>query len=103
LEASLSFLNFLIKDYDKKILIMKDFVFGLTSNFFIFSQKIKSFIDCLGFCHNHKFFQIFKFYYFSGMDIVGQTAIVLGWGMINDQGVYADSLMGVEVSQRLIK
>lgn len=32
-----------------------------------------------------------------GLDIVGQTATVLGWGMINDQGVYADSLMGVEV------
>ena len=39
-----------------------------------------------------------KLFLFLGLDIVGQTAVVLGWGMINDQAVYADSLRGVEVS-----
>ena len=33
----------------------------------------------------------------TGLDIVGQNATVLGWGMINDDGVFADSLRGAEV------
>ena len=33
----------------------------------------------------------------SGLEIVGKNATVLGWGMINDDGVYADSLRGVQV------
>jgi hypothetical protein len=33
----------------------------------------------------------------TGLSIVGQTATVLGWGTVNDQGVFATSLRGVEV------
>ena len=33
----------------------------------------------------------------TGVDIVGQNATVLGWGMINDAGDFADSLRGAEV------
>lgn len=33
----------------------------------------------------------------TGVDIVGQNATVLGWGMINDQGDFAESLRGAEV------
>ena len=33
----------------------------------------------------------------TGLNIVGQNATVLGWGMINDAGDFADSLRGVEV------
>jgi len=33
----------------------------------------------------------------AGLDIVGRNATVLGWGMINDDGVYSDGLRGVEV------
>ena len=29
---------------------------------------------------------------------MGKNATVLGWGMINDDGVYAESLRGVEVN-----
>lgn len=32
-----------------------------------------------------------------GLGIVGQNATVLGWGMINDDGIYSDALRGVEV------
>lgn len=33
----------------------------------------------------------------TGLDIVGKNATVLGWGKINDQGVYSDALRAVEV------
>ena len=33
----------------------------------------------------------------TGVDIVGQNATVLGWGMINDSGDFAESLRGTEV------
>lgn len=33
----------------------------------------------------------------TGLNIVGRNATVLGWGMINDAGVYSDGLRGVEV------
>jgi len=33
----------------------------------------------------------------TGLDIVGKNATVLGWGMINDDGVYAEALRGVSV------
>ena len=33
----------------------------------------------------------------TGLDIVGKNATVLGWGMINDDGVFSDALRGVEV------
>ena len=33
----------------------------------------------------------------AGLNIVGKNATVLGWGMINDDGVYSESLRGVEV------
>ena len=33
----------------------------------------------------------------TGIDIVGQNATVLGWGMVNDEGDFADSLRGAQV------
>ena len=33
----------------------------------------------------------------TGLDIVGKNATVLGWGLINDNGTFSDSLRGVEV------
>ena len=32
-----------------------------------------------------------------GLDIVGKNATVLGWGMIDGEGNFAESLRGVEV------
>ena len=33
------------------------------------------------------------------IDIPGKNATVLGWGMINDDGVFSDALRGVEVTR----
>ena len=40
---------------------------------------------------------IYDFFNQSGLSIVGENATVLGWGMINDDGIYAEGLRGVQV------
>ena len=37
-----------------------------------------------------------------GLEIVGKNATVLGWGMINGAGDFAESLRGVEVAVDII-